>query len=277
LEGYLRSSVVRKYIQGCASGTSNSMVKINKTIVEKIPIVLPPHPEQKAIADLLSTWDEAIEKTERLILAQEKRFKQLLRELLREKVELGKIELGKVCKITKGKQLNIAHMNRDGYYYALNGGIKPSGRTDDWNTKAGTITISEGGNSCGYVNFNTQRFWSGGHCYSLLNLKKSVDSHYLFFYLKMNEPKLMNLRVGSGLPNIQKKDVDRFKISIPPLAEQHQIAETLSAAQQEINLLKQLAERYKTQKRGLRQKMLTGEWRVKPEIITQYAEEVPCK
>ena len=167
---------------------------------------------------------------------------------------------------------NVAHMKDDGEYYALNGGIEPSGRTDDWNTEADTITISEGGNSCGYVNYNTERFWSGGHCYSLKKLKSDIDRHYFYFYLKMNEPKLMSLRVGSGLPNIQKKDVDKFVVALPPLPKQQQIAEVLSSAQEEIVLLKQLAEQYKAQKHGLMQKMLTGEWRVKPEIINQYME-----
>lgn len=111
LERYLRSSIVRKYIQSCASGTSGSMVKINKTAVEKIPIVLPPHPEQKAIADLLSTWDEAIDKTERLIQEEEKRFKWLLRELIAEprnaqkNREWKKVRLGEVCEIADKEKL----------------------------------------------------------------------------------------------------------------------------------------------------------------------------
>ncbi len=50
------------------------------------------------------------------------------------------------------------------------------------------------------------------------------------------------------------------------------IAEALTASQHEINLLKQLTERYKAQKRGLMQKMLTGDWRVKPEIVNHYME-----
>jgi type I restriction enzyme S subunit len=276
LEGYLRSSIVRIYIQRCASGTSGSMVKINKTAVEQIPVVLPPPSEQKAIADLLSTWDEAIEKTERLIQVKEKRFKSLLRELISEPRNTQKgarweiVKLGDVCNVTKGTQLNVEHLKDGGEYYALNGGIEPSGRTDDWNTEAETITISEGGNSCGYVNYNTERFWSGGHCYSLLNIKKNVDKRYLYFYLKMYQHIIMKLRVGSGLPNIQKKDVDKFVIVLPFLTEQQMIAETLSSAQHEIDLLKQLAERYKTLKRGLMQKMLTGEWRVKTEVVKSY-------
>ncbi len=272
LEGYLRSSIVKKYIQSCASGTSGSMVKINKTTVEKIPVVLPPRPEQRAIANLLSTWDEGIEKTERLVREKEKGFKWLINSLINATKGCEEVRLGKICTVTKGKQLNVAHMKDDGVYYALNGGIEPSGRTDDWNTEAETITISEGGNSCGYVNYNAERFWSGGHCYSLLRLKKNVDKHYLYFYLKMNEPKLMKLRVGSGLPNIQKKDVDKFLVALPSLDEQQQIAQSLSSARREIDLLKQLADKYKKQKRGLMQKMLTGEWRVKPEVVKNFEE-----
>ncbi len=79
----------------------------------------------------------------------------------------------------------------------------------------------------------------------------------------------MKLRVGSGLPNIQKKDVEKFIVALPPFPEQQQIDETLSTARHEIELLKQLTEKCKTQKRGLMQKMLTGEWRVKPEIVNQ--------
>ena len=49
--------------------------------------------------------------------------------------------------IQKGVQLNVANMVDTGDYYALNGGIEPSGFTNNWNTRENTITISEGGNS----------------------------------------------------------------------------------------------------------------------------------
>jgi len=269
---YIYQFLLASYSRIRALSNTGGQENLSAGLIKEIPLTLPPLPEQKAIADLLSTWDVAIEQIERLIRAKEKRFKWLRISLIRDEKEWTEVKLGVICRVTKGEQLNVAHMKADGSYYALNGGIKPSGRTDDWNTEAGIITISEGGNSCGYVNFNTERFWSGGHCYSLLNVKKSVDMHYLFFYLKMNEPKLMNLRVGSGLPNIQKKDVDRIKVSFPPLSEQQQIAQALNAAQQEIDILNQMLKKYKIQKRGLMQKMLTEKWRVKQEIVNQYME-----
>ena len=49
-------------------------------------------------------------------------------------------------------------MLENGEYYVLNGGKEPSGYTNEWNVKENTITISEGGNSCGYVSLNTKKF-----------------------------------------------------------------------------------------------------------------------
>ena len=118
-----------------------------------------------------------------------------------------------VASITKGQQLNKANMEEYGTYYVLNGGINPSGHTNVYNTLENTISISEGGNSCGYVNFNTEKFWSGGHNYTLFNLK--IDTNYLYQNLKYNEPRIMALRVGSGLPNVQKSRLEEVSVSFP--------------------------------------------------------------
>lgn len=50
---------------------------------------------------------------------------------------------------------------------------------------------------------------------------------------------------------------------VPPIEEQERIAHTLNTAQREINLLKKLVEQYRMQKRGLMQKLLSGQWHVK--------------
>lgn len=114
-------------------------------------------------------------------------------------------------------------MSKSGPYYVLNGGKDPSGYTNKYNTEANTISISEGGNSCGYVNFNTEKYWSGGHNYTLLSLKLSVE--YLFSYLKFKEFDVMAMRVGSGLPNIQKSALNEFPVSYPKEDEQRLIGQ----------------------------------------------------
>ena len=231
----------------------------------KYYVILPPLPEQKAIATLLEKWDTAIEKTEALIAAKETRFKWLLKKLIsdeQDNSEWRKVTLGEICKISKGQQLNKLQMIQTGKYPALNGGIGPSGNTDKWNTPANTVTISEGGNSCGHVNLMAQKFWAGGHCYTLIDLADEIDIGFLYYTLKGREHLIMRLRVGSGLPNIQKGDIERLSLTFPSPLKQKQITRTLDIANREVDLLKKLAEKYRTQKRGLMQKLLTGKWRV---------------
>lgn len=244
---------------------ASSVPTLNRNTVHAVKCVFPPLAEQTKITTILSTWDTAIEKTEKLVEAKEKRFSWLLIRLINQgsvKGEWRRMKLGEVAEIDKGQQLNVADLVDTGKYYALNGGIEPSGFTNNWNTLENTITISEGGNSCGFVNFNTEKFWCGGHCYALNNLNNEIAKKYLYHFLKAYEKSLMSMRVGSGLPNIQKKDLHNFSVTFPPLCEQNRIAETLNTARYEIDLLKKQAEAYRKQKRGLMQKLLTGKWRV---------------
>ena len=232
----------------------------------KYYVILPSLPEQKAIASFLELWDIAIEKTETLITAKEKQFKWLLKTLISEQQnnpEWRKVKLGEICTIKKGNQLNKLQMIQTGKYPALNGGIGPSGNTDKWNTSANTVTISEGGNSCGYVNLMTKKFWAGGHCYTLVDLENEVDIGFLYYTLKERELLIMNLRVGSGLPNIQKGDIEKLSLTLPPPLKQKQTARILNMASRDIHLLERLAGQYRVQKNGLMQKLMTGKWRIK--------------
>ena len=167
----------------------------------------------------------------------------------------SKIKLGNACQITKGVQFNKLDLENSGDYPCINGGISPSGYSDKWNTESDTITISEGGNSCGYVNFIIEKFWSGGHCYTLENLKNNVANIFLFQYLKAHEKNIMRLRVGSGLPNIQKGEISKFIVKIPNLEEQTKIANFLSAIDTKINLVTEQLDKAKNFKKGLLQQM----------------------
>ena len=112
----------------------------------------------------------------------------------------------------------------------MNGGITPSGYYDEYNTPAGTISISEGGNSCGFVQFNEMPFWSGGHCYTLLQTgDERIQYKFLYHFLKSKQDDIMALRIGSGLPNIQKKDIGRFQVPVLPIEQQIEIARLLDA------------------------------------------------
>jgi len=162
--------------------------------------------------------------------------------------------LGEVAKILKGKQLNRLDMIENGKFPVINGGIEPSGYTNTFNTKKNAITISEGGNSCGFVNYIKEDFWSGGHCYTLNDIK--TNTKYLFFALKSQENKIMRLRVGSGLPNIQKGDLEKFVIGIPlKKIEQQKIASFLSNLDELIAAETEKIEQLERHKKGLMQRV----------------------
>lgn len=122
------------------------------------------------------------------------------------------VKLKDIASYSKGSQINGNNLIEDGAYEYLNGGINPSGKWNEYNVDGNTITISEGGNSCGYVNYMINPFWCGAHCYYLYNLKCS--SKYLYYALKGSQSSIMKLRSGACMPNIKKKDLGEFILSI---------------------------------------------------------------
>ncbi len=169
--------------------------------------------------------------------------------------EASFVSLGDICRIVKGQQLNGELLSKDGDYYVMNGGILPSGYYSDYNTEPNTISISEGGNSCGYVQLNNERFWSSGHCYSLQNLTSDINLLYLYHYLKYCENSIMKLRIGSGLPNIQKKDLAAFKIFLPKKERQKQLVSIFTSVDTMYSIEKRLLSEYVNQKSFLLQQM----------------------
>jgi type I restriction enzyme S subunit len=169
--------------------------------------------------------------------------------------------LGEVATATKGSQLTIDESGVRGAIPHLNGGITPSGYTKFANTKGQTIAISEGGNSCGFVQFMQEPYWCGGHCYSIMPIR--IDNEFLYHSLKGRQSEIMALRVGSGLPNVQKTALLNFLISHPRKRdEQCAIAAVLSGMDAEISALEALREKTHAIKQGMMQELLTGRIRL---------------
>ena len=120
-----------------------------------------------------------------------------------------KTTLKDIACFSKGSQINGDLLLDEGKYEYLNGGTKASGTWNEFNVNGKTITISEGGNSCGYVNFMKEKFWCGAHCYYLFDVK--CKPKYLYYLLKGNQTNLMKLRSGACMPNIKKSDLGNFK------------------------------------------------------------------
>ena len=243
---YLRSPRQRNNIIKFSSITTRALISGGN--LSKMKIKYPSIEEQNKIANLFLILDKKVELLEKKYREYQCFKKYLMQKLFAQELrfDFDEIRLKSISKINKGKQLNKEHMLEIGKFYVLNGGQEPSGYTDSWNTSENTITISEGGNSCGFVNFNTEKFWSGGHCYYLNKLSENIDVYYLYSYLKFIEPQIMRLRVGSGLPNIQKGDIENIKIKISNL---------LLSTDNKISSIESQKDSFEIFKKGLLQQM----------------------
>ena len=208
-------------------GLEGSTIKrlYNKNILETT-IYLPVFDEQEKIGTLFKQLDDIITLHQRK-LEQLKELKKAYLQLMfptkEERVPKlrfadfeGEWELCKligILDIIKGTQKSKSELstnqNNCTPYPVYNGGINPSGYTNIYN-RENAITISEGGNSAGFVNFVQEKFFSGGHNYTIVN--NVTDTLFLFFYLCSIQEEIMRLRVGTGLPNIQKPTLMNLEI-----------------------------------------------------------------
>ena len=228
---------------------------LSKSNFEKLPNYTTCRDEQDKIGYFLNLLDERIA-TQNKIIEDLKKLKSAIYQEIFSNLQGEECSLSDLAEIIKGQQINGSELSDSGKYYVMNGGIAPSGYYDSYNTEADTISISEGGNSCGYVQYNSSEFWSGGHCYTLrIKPTSSIATHFLFHYLKWKEPDIMALRIGSGLPNIQKKDLSKISIIVPTLDKQLQLTVLLSAFKKKIENEEMYVANLDKQKQYLLQQM----------------------
>lgn len=257
------------------NAVGGTMLNLNTSILAALPLHLPDRAEQDAIVGALS--DAYAEEVALEFMVSKKRdIKQgLMQEMLTGRVRLSgfsapwrEVRVDEVALITKGQQLGRSDMVSGGTVEVWNGGVEPSGFTDGANVNSVVVTVSEGGNSCGWVGPPRSNFWLGGHCYALNPLTDRVSPDFLYQALKAREPNIMGLRTGSGLPNIQKRALAKFLIGIPDDAsEATSIAGVLADADREIEALVRRLEVARAIKQGMMQELLTGRTRLVAEGV----------
>lgn len=280
LSAQTSSDFGKRYFQSCSKQSTN-LASINSSQLKNFPVLLPPLPEQKAIADLLSTWDSAIEKTERLIAAKEKRFQWLLDELINQNLNKHNWKNSSFAEIfepSKNKydasgELPVLSVTKDGIVLQSEYFNKEIA-SDDLN---GYLIVD-------YNDFvmSGLNFWMGSvdfqtiveqgivsPAYKVYKVKtNSVTIDYLKFFVRstsMTKLLITSSVMGASIVrrNLDKEMLGNSVIKIPSPMEQEKIVSSLNLSNRELVALRNILSKYKEQKRGLMQKLLTGEWRVK--------------
>ena len=231
-----------------AQGTKQQ--NLSSDLLSSYKLLYPSKEEQLKIVNFLSLIDEKIETQSKIIDDYNSLKMGIYNCMFKE--NYADYKLKQLAYIVKGDQINNDQLLSNGSYYMMNGGASPSGYLDSYNVSENTISISEGGNSCGYVQFNSSPFWSGGHCYTIQNVNSAlIENKYLYHYLKYKEKEIMNLRIGTGLPNIQKKDLENFTILVPSVLIQRKNLALFEMLDEKISILNEELANLQKQKKYL--------------------------
>lgn len=290
----LSSEPVRYTLSNLATGTSGSMKNITKGEFLSLRIGIPPLPEQQKIAKILSTWDNAISTTERLIDNSTQQKKALMQQLLTGKKRLldesGKrfegeweeIVLGDICsrviEKNNGQSTNVVTIS------AQQGLI----RQEEFFKKSVASEILDNYYVLRRGQFAYNKSYSNGYpmgaikrlnryedgvvttlyiCFEIKDLSKT-DTDFLEQYF---ESGLLNRGLtqvaaeggrAHGLLNVKPSDFMALKFKLPTYPEQQKIATVLTNADKEIDLLEQQLADLQQEKKALMQVLLTGKKRV---------------
>ena len=225
---------------------------------------LPPLPEQRKIAQILGTWDEAIATTEKLIAALERRKQGLMQRLLTGQVRFGEfagsewreVRLGDILDIQYGKSPSEIR-NDDGEFLIWGtGGIV--GRTNAILCEQPAIIIGRKG-TIDRPQLVTRPFWAIDTTF-YCTVQETIDIRWLFHLL--DYAGLARYNEASGVPSLARNTLYSIAIQLPSKEEQVQIADVLEKSSSEINAHQDYKQQLMEQKKGLMQRLLTGQVRV---------------
>lgn len=262
---------------------------LNRNDIHLQKILLPPLDEQKKIAEILSTWDEAINLTINLIESKKQFKKALMQNLLTAKVrfpefkdEWIEVTIGELFEFKKGQGLSKEMLDTNGKFECVlygelyttydeiienvksrtnfQGSIKS--KFDDILIPSSTTTGSIDIAIAAVILKNDVLL--GGDINILRKKRNNIYGKFVAYCItNIKNKELSSYAQGTTIIHLYAKDFKDMKIKLPNLKEQQKIAEVLTACDDEINLLNLKLENLKKQKQGLMQKLLSGKVRTR--------------
>lgn len=260
---YKKGYITSKFLQG---GQGN----LSSDIIMSFLISLPPLAEQERIAELLGTWDKAIEMQKQLIDKLELRKRGLMRQLLTGKKRLpgftGEWKTRRIIECADrldSLRIPIAESNREKGstpYYGANGIL---GYVQGFTHDGKFILVAEDGanNLCDYpVQYVQGKIWVNNHAH-VLQTKHDSDTKFLSYLMKIinYEPYI----VGGSRAKLNAQTLMNINVRMPQAKEeQTAIAHVFSSLDCEIQKLAEKRDKYIEEKQGLMQVLLTGKKRI---------------
>ena len=233
----------------------------------QIDCILPPIEEQRKIAAILTTQDKVIELKEKRLVEKQRQKKYLMQQLLTGKKRLPgfafEVEKTNIKAISTYSVSTISQTTLESYegkrLYPVYNANSIAGYVDFFENECPYISIIKDGAGIGRVRLCEAKSSTIGTM-GCIHARKGISIIFLYYLLEQVDfNKYSN---GSTIPHLYYKDYSCEKVRIPDIKEQTAIAEVLSVADREIELLRQEIEQEKQKKKALMQLLLTGIVRV---------------
>ena len=268
------------YIDLSKYDAGTSVPTLNRNDVHKITVLVPPLDEQKRIADILSAFDDLIENLKKLIEKKEIYKKGVMQRVLSGEVRFnGFTDEWKTVKLkdiliagskdrvpdtSKYKKITIKLHNKGIEFSNIE--RKMADKRPFYIRKKDEIIIGKQNYFNGSIAIVDEEFDNTicSNAIMSFTVNKNCNNKFIYFLLsrKSYMQKYYHLANGTGQKELSESDFLNFNLLIPSLEEQNKIAELLTLIDQDIDNLKQLLHLRKLQKKGLMQKLLTGEVRI---------------
>jgi len=267
---------------------------ITQSFLKSFKIALPPLVEQRKIAEILSTVDQAIQKIREAIEKTQKLKKGLMQELLTKGIghkefkitEIGTIpirwevaKLSQVGKIVTGTtpSTNVDMFWGEGFPFVTPSDfssnkyvIKTERKVTEYGVKKAKIIPKDAImvsciGSIGEVAMSSAESLTNQQINSII-CDKEINAHYIYYAMNFSKRRLKRWAGITTNPIVKKSLFEFFPIPLPPLPEQQKIADILSSVDKRIEILRKRKERLEKLKKGLMEDLLTGSVRVIPLI-----------
>ena len=231
-------------------------------------VILPPFPEQRRIAEILSTWDKAIEATEKLIANSEAQKKALMQQLLTGKKRLPgfdenpqTVSLTTIAKVSTGNSNKQDSLEKGKYlFFDRSTEIRKS---NQYLFDAEAIIV--GGEGQEFIpKYYEGKFDLHQRAYCVHDFEEMYGK-YIYYSMHYNRKFLRRFAVGSTVPSLRMDCFEKVPIRLIAPAEQRVIGNLIWSRDVEIAKLKIKLEHLKSEKKALMQQLLTGKRRVKIE------------
>lgn len=251
---FLESISYEKY------NTGTAQPKLNQDVCLNIPVIIPPLPEQRRIAKILSTWDEAIKQLTKLIELKEKRKKALMQKLLSDIKNAQLLSIEELCHIGRGRVISQKEINsNEGEYPVYSSQTSNEGemgRINTYDFDGEYVTWTTDGANAGTVFYRNGKFNCTNVCGTLKAKNGTINMLWLKHELSIEAPKHVSKLLAN--PKLMNGVMASIKLRVPPRNVQDRIAYTLSDLELEGQLNKKQLQLLQIQKQGMMQQLLTG-------------------